>query len=168
MPVLPDKQFILDRVATIPEAGCWLWARFLTPKGYGQTRFAHRNWFAHRLSYTVFIGPIEDGKVVAHKCDTPSCVNPEHLFVGTQAENLADMRNKNRGAIGEMCNSVLTDEKVLYIRNSRLQHKQLAKEIGCDAETIRLARIGERWSHLPGQWVKPKGKYYYAHPEGVN
>jgi hypothetical protein len=67
---------------------CWLWTAGTLPAGYG--RFAGN--LAHRYSWRLHVGPIPAGMSILHKCDTPSCVNPRHLFLGTQQDNLADMR----------------------------------------------------------------------------
>lgn len=77
--------------------GCWEWVGCKNKSGYGL--IANENMkikFAHRSSYTFFIGEISKGMCVCHKCDNPSCVNPFHLFLGTQKDNLRDMYDKNR------------------------------------------------------------------------
>lgn len=78
---------------------CWLWKANLTKDGYGRLNVGGvhgRMCLAHRVSYELFIGPIPDGLNVLHDCDTPGCVNPEHLFAGTQADNMKDMLAKGR------------------------------------------------------------------------
>ncbi len=76
--------------------GCWLWSRPGWADGYGQTTFKHQRWFAHRLSYTLAVGPIPDGLFVCHHCDVRLCVRPDHLFLGTQTDNLRDASRKGR------------------------------------------------------------------------
>ena len=79
--------------------GCWVWrGKILKPgMGYGLAS-QHAKWqLAHRLSYKTFVGPIPDGMQVLHRCDTPACVNPDHLYLGTQADNMKDMTAKGRG-----------------------------------------------------------------------
>ena len=82
----------------VTTSGCWEWSRSRTAAGYGKmTRDGRGGWMlAHRASYEHFVGPIPQGLVVMHMCDNPPCINPEHLRVGTTAENLADMRAKGR------------------------------------------------------------------------
>lgn len=85
-----------------PEAitGCWLWTGSISPKGYGQINSGgHRGKprRTHRAAWELYRGPIPDGLQVLHKCDTPTCVNPDHLFLGTGADNMKDKANKGRG-----------------------------------------------------------------------
>lgn len=79
--------------------GCWIWIGSKDKDGYGRicgrTNYKHWNMKAHRVSYEYFIGQI-NGLQVLHKCDNPSCINPNHLFLGTQQENIADMMRKGR------------------------------------------------------------------------
>lgn len=80
-----------------PELGpCWIWERCVNEHGYGDFRTVGRHDKAHRVAWTILIGPIPEGAFVLHRCDNPPCVNPTHLFLGDQAANIKDMRAKNR------------------------------------------------------------------------
>lgn len=66
------------------------------PRGYGVIYFNGRQTYTHRVSYELHVGPIPDGLFILHRCDVPACVNPDHLFVGSAADNVADMMAKGR------------------------------------------------------------------------
>jgi len=76
--------------------GCWLWTGGITIWGYGQFWLSGREYGAHRISYSMHRGKIPKGKFVLHSCDVRNCVNPSHLFIGTQKQNVHDAFNKGR------------------------------------------------------------------------
>jgi hypothetical protein len=80
--------------------GCWLWRGARHHTGYGVIGVDRRQRRAHRVAYEMAHGPIPAGAVVCHSCDTPPCVNPSHLFVGTVADNNRDMMAKGRARLG--------------------------------------------------------------------
>ena len=90
-----NRQYIVDRSYLDPFTGCWEWNRAIDPNGYGAAR-NDRKIGAHRLSYEEFIGPIPKGMNICHSCDNTKCVNPDHLWVGTQKENIHDGLKKGR------------------------------------------------------------------------
>lgn len=82
-----------------PNTGCWLWQKKPQSSGYGTIMINYKWWLVHRLSYSLLVGPLLEGQLVLHKCDVRMCINPDHLFVGTQKHNLEDMYKKKRGPI---------------------------------------------------------------------
>lgn len=75
---------------------CWEWLGGKDRDGYGRIVINGKWWGSHRLSYTLVKGEIPKGLVICHSCDNPGCVNPSHLFVGTQTDNVKDMDSKGR------------------------------------------------------------------------
>lgn len=90
------KAIILSRSMPEPNSGCWLWITGVNKRGYGVLTICQKQHGAHRVSYQAFKGQIPDGLVVMHKCDTPSCVNPDHLSTGTVLDNNKDAASKRR------------------------------------------------------------------------
>lgn len=135
--------------------GCWYWRGALDRPGYGMTGFGGTGNKAHRFSYELHYGPIPNGLLVCHKCDNPPCVNPEHLFVGTNADNIADMIAKGRAAIrkGELHHKAkLKDADVLSIRERYSQggmpERGLATIYGVSSSTIDDIVHYRRWKHI--------------------
>ena len=92
------RDYIEARIERIPEGGCWIWMGYVDSLGYARFQIPKTQIMtsAHRASYEAFVGSIPKGLCVLHKCDNPSCVNPTHLFIGTQLDNMRDKCSKGR------------------------------------------------------------------------
>lgn len=128
----------------------------MTVRGYGRLYVPGNHSLtmqAHRFAYQHFKGDLPKGKVVMHKCDNTRCVNPDHLELGTQAENLADMRRKGRardtGPKGERSPlAKLNEQQVRQIRDSSDGPVAVARQFGIHRDTVRLIRQRKIWTHL--------------------
>lgn len=141
--------------------GCWLWLASTNPAGYGMLNINRRPERAHRVAWMLERGPIPHGLHVLHKCDNPPCCNPDHLFLGTQADNMADRNAKGRTrvALGErQARATLTNEQAAKAKAYLAQFsgpsadRALAKEFGVSPQTIRGIRSNRTWKH-----IHPKG-----------
>lgn len=82
--------------------GCWEWTAALSDNGYGKLGLNDgSNYYAHRVAYELFFGEVPEDKIVCHHCDNRKCVRPDHLFLGTQQDNMDDMIEKGRAAHGD-------------------------------------------------------------------
>jgi hypothetical protein len=109
----------------------------------------NKNISAHRASYELKYGPIPNGLLALHHCDVKCCINPDHIFLGTQQENMDDKVNKKRQANGEKHGmSKLTKEQAIEAKFGKEKPTKLAKKIGCSATIIRQIRSGIYWKHL--------------------
>lgn len=91
---MTDLDRLLSRV--MKTSTCWLFTGCRNNHGYGKFSIGGVAIYAHRAAYALMVGPVPDGKKVCHRCDVPNCVNPAHLFIGTQRDNLRDMAEKRR------------------------------------------------------------------------
>lgn len=132
-----------------PQGACWLWIGKSTTKGYGKLG----NSAAHRVSWELTNGPIPNGLWVLHRCDTPLCCNPAHLFLGTNADNSADMVAKDRSPWGSRHpNAVLTEDivrqaRALYVPR-KFSYRKVAALLGFPEPGIRAAILRVTWTHL--------------------
>jgi hypothetical protein len=132
-------------------SGCWLWTGSMC-NHYGQIGNGAdaRPLLAHRASWLITHGPIPDGLYVLHRCDNGRCVNPAHLFLGTQRQNIHDMIAKGRDRItGERAHqAILTSDQVREIRRSTESARVIAKRLGVAFQTISDVRRRKNWKHV--------------------
>ena len=143
-----EKKYIPE-----PNTGCWLWTATGDEKGYGHFRYKGRPQKAHRASWMLHRGEIPDGMLVCHHCDTPACVNPDHLFLGTNDDNMRDRQEKGRQARGERApTAVLTEREVSAIRLLSDKHDipkaDIAEAFGVGGSTIGAIVRRKTWTHL--------------------
>lgn len=145
---VPAHICFLRHVSKLPlESGCLIWI------GGGGRYGNFDGRYAHRFAWEQANRPLESGEQVCHSCDTPRCVNPEHLYVGTQLDNMRDMRAKGRGTHGEgHPNSTLTVAVVIDIRN-RVAAGEQQKAVAAFYNVSRscVCKIVKRlaWAHVP-------------------
>lgn len=132
--------------------GCWEWTKKRMESGYGMTSELRKTLLAHRVAYELSKGPIPEGLVVRHSCDNPPCCNPDHLLLGTYADNTEDAVSRNRVAFGERVHSAkLTAEEVREARIARAGGatiSALSRKYLVARSTIRNAIKGKTWSRV--------------------
>lgn len=148
---------------------CWLWRGDRSKFGYGRFLFLGERTQAHRYAYELAHGPISEGLVLCHKCDVPECVNPEHMFVGTQKDNIQDCVRKGRWPVGQAhwCsrkpelvkrgeragNSKLSEAQVTEIYRlccSGSSYSEVAALLGINRATAVQIHKGKTWNHVTG------------------
>lgn len=150
MQSVPER--LMAKAHPEPMSGCWLWTA-VTRAGYGQLEVAGKKKYAHRLAFESWVGPIPDGMYVCHKCDVRACINPDHLFIGTAADNVRDAAHKGLHFTwigrGEQSRSAkLTEAQVVEIRQSRLSGVATAKIYGVTPSVISEIRNRKSWAHV--------------------
>lgn len=138
--------------------GCWLWIGRINKDGYGLITIGSRRddskaqALAHRAMFAMKVQSIKGGQQVLHRCDSPGCVNPEHLFLGTQADNVADMVAKQRQQRGSRNgHAKLTEQNVRVIRKllvGGVSKPEIGRRFGVDRSVISMISSGKRWRHV--------------------
>jgi len=137
---------------------CWDWMPCRDKTEYGALFINQKKHKAHRYSYELHYGKIPKGKIICHRCDNPSCVNPNHLFLGTHADNSADRSAKNRHAYGEKTgSSKLTVKQVLDIKellDKKIKYKVVKKKYNISCSTVYCIKSGKYWKHAIEMYKK--------------
>lgn len=145
-----------NKVAISSPDKCWEWTASKYYNGYGQFFDGKNKICAHRFAYKDRVGTIPEGLVICHKCDNRGCVNPEHLFVGTQGDNIADMYAKNRNNNGDTKGSlngraVVSEKQVLEMREAYrkgISMAEIARSFGTsETQTARIVKK-QSWKHI--------------------
>lgn len=139
---------------------CWEWTGTREHYGHGCLKVGNYAWKAHRLSWTLHHGPVPDGAFVLHRCDNPPCVRPDHLFLGTQADNVRDMIEKGRAKHtprpgGANSYDKLSVSDVLEIRRryaeGNIRQRDLGNDFGVSQTEISRIVRGTRWAATSGE-----------------
>jgi len=150
-PYQPIKERFEKYIYMEPMSGCWLWLGGINGNGYGSFwngNNPHQQQ-AHCASWEIYKGHIPEGLYVCHHCDIRSCVNPIHLFLGTQKDNMQDSSKKGRIDHGEKRpQAKLTENQVIQIRNDNREHRFIAIDYGVAKSTIGLIKREKRWKYL--------------------
>ncbi len=134
-----------------PNTGCWLWGGAVNSSGYGTLRIGENNLLAHRLQWERYNESIPKGMCICHTCDVRACVNPDHLFLGTYADNTRDASKKGRLPRGEKNHyAKITEVQSIAILNDNRISSAIAKDYGLSQGYIRNLKRGYRWKHLQG------------------
>lgn len=137
-----------------PQGKCWKWTAGTFTRGYGCFWLDGRMRLAHRCSWGIAYGKPPDDLCVLHTCDNPPCVNPSHLFLGTDKDNTRDMfekgrQNRVKGMAHPRCK--LTENQVKSIYNDSRRHSQIAEDYGIHQTQISRIKRGVSWAHLQGK-----------------
>lgn len=137
----------------IPDGNCWKWNASKNKEGYGSVRYNGSIRLAHRVSYELFVAKPLSNELVCHHCDNTSCVNPKHLFLGTNQTNTDDKVKKKRHAYGQKAGTVkLTEKLVLKIRKQyalgNFTTRALGEKYGTTGSVISQIVNRKTWKHI--------------------
>jgi hypothetical protein len=168
----PLSERFYERIEFDTNGGCWLWAGAMPERtGYGTISSNGATVGAHRASYELHNGPIGPGLLVCHKCDVPACVNPAHLFLGTNSENIIDSvrKGRNKPLIGaKHPKAKISESDVPRILARLLRGESCAKiaaDYGVTDCAINAIRRGKSWTHVTGL---PKARRVVLPPKEID
>lgn len=127
---------------------CWFWTGYKDKDGYGIASIKQKKLAAHRAAHILFIGPIPENMLVLHNCNNSSCVNPDHLRLGTQKENIADQIKAGTNVGKNRITAILNETLVKYIRSSNKPYRELATELGVTHYCIWDVLKRRSWNHV--------------------
>jgi len=139
-------RFVEKIGAVDAEMGCWLWQGAIGSDGYGRVRRRGVTYSAHRFAYALFKGPIPDELCVMHRCDTPACVNPTHLVLGTKADNSRDMLRKGRDGAPVPKLSLEQALEVRAMLTRGATKAAVCERFGICRSTVQDIEAGASWS----------------------
>jgi hypothetical protein len=137
---------------SVQENGCWNFTGRLNHKGYGEIWDGKKRALAHRLAYLLCVDDIPTGMLVLHNCDNPSCVNPKHLFLGTNQDNMNDMVRKGRSVSRtglDNPRAILIEREIAEVRqmlSNGFRQKEIADKFGVSVQTISRINVLTDWS----------------------
>ena len=134
---------------TEPNTGCWLWGGVTNGVGYGRLKVGRKMLYAHRLQWERHNGAIPKAMLVCPKCDVPTCINPEHLFLGTFSDNIKDAVQKGRTQKGgDTYNARLSEPQVIEIFHDKRAVEVISEEYKISITHVYQIKRGDRWKHL--------------------
>lgn len=156
IPPTPIKDRLLSGIEICPQTGCWIWRRSVQRNGYGQIGAGGKYGGmknTHRVAWEQFRGPIPQGMNVLHRCDRKICCNPDHLFVGSQADNMKDMDAKGRRVVvvkrgAEHYAAKLTEDQVRAIRADTRRQVDIAVAYGINQGAVSAIKRRVKWKSV--------------------
>jgi hypothetical protein len=151
--MLKKRIMLLTRIA-INERGCWNYTRYCDPEGRAKTQIGYKSIPTARLSYIVFKKRPIGNKFVCHSCDNPSCINPEHLWLGTHQDNMADRDVKGRcqrptGTKNNKCKLTETHvREIRLLRSTGLSYSAISRKFNLSAVHVRHICLRHNWKHV--------------------
>lgn len=139
-----------SRVKVGKQYECWLWLGSKTPKGYGKMAIKGVSFYAHRIAlWIIMFGGLSTEKAACHRCDTPSCVNPNHLFAGSHSENMMDATRKGRnGKAGLFKHSKVSYGMVKSIRKAKGSQRDIGARFGISQALVSRIRNRRIWKNI--------------------